>query len=355
MEKRKQHKKVKIWWDKSACWTDLVMKYMIHTYMSHIFLHTMLPLMNYYDPIYIISWIIVISYLCAVTFSYCLVNYASWCHHGRRMIWILSIQPFISWEIFHGVLIFPSDSIYMYWVTFSCTTHRLLSMVIFFTYLVPGGCGYTLKWMIFRLMSRKKYLKHFLWNCSQVNATRPNWSLVKIGTGNDYNLVLMFFLLLAWLSTQINSWMLGQLQAHLWLSLCSTCMQDLHSQDTDIYYAHIIKEKLFAYLMHWDLHIDYRALDCKLICTWNSWFNLLWPRVPYGDTILDQLWLWFWLVAWWHQAITWTSIDLPSNVSCVIHLRPVSQKFDMCSMIVPLKLWTHPRWPLLICIQWFYL
>ena len=29
-----------------------------------------------------------------------------------------------------------------------------------------------------------KYLKYFLWNCYQVNATTPHWSLVNIGSSN---------------------------------------------------------------------------------------------------------------------------------------------------------------------------
>ena len=29
-----------------------------------------------------------------------------------------------------------------------------------------------------------EYLKYFLWNCYQVNATIPHWSLVNIGSGN---------------------------------------------------------------------------------------------------------------------------------------------------------------------------
>ena len=27
---------------------------------------------------------------------------------------------------------------------------------------------------------------------------------------------------------------------------------------------------------------------------------------PYGDRYLGQHWLKYWLVAWWHQIITWT-------------------------------------------------
>ena len=30
----------------------------------------------------------------------------------------------------------------------------------------------------------EKYLKYFLWNCYQVNATTPQWSLVNISSGN---------------------------------------------------------------------------------------------------------------------------------------------------------------------------
>ena len=30
---------------------------------------------------------------------------------------------------------------------------------------------------------------------------------------------------------------------------------------------------------------------------------------PYGDIDLGQLWLRWWLVAWWHQTFTWTNVD----------------------------------------------
>ena len=32
-------------------------------------------------------------------------------------------------------------------------------------------------------------------------------------------------------------------------------------------------------------------------------------------------------ISWWHQAITWTSVDLYSKVFCGIHLRATSQKY----------------------------
>ena len=49
--------------------------------------------------------------------------------------------------------------------------------------LAPGRCGCNLNWIIFKLFS-DRYLEHFLWNCPQVNATRPHWWLVNIGAGN---------------------------------------------------------------------------------------------------------------------------------------------------------------------------
>ena len=49
--------------------------------------------------------------------------------------------------------------------------------------LAPGRCGCNLNWIIFKLFS-DRYLEHFLWNCPQVNTTRPHWWLVNIGAGN---------------------------------------------------------------------------------------------------------------------------------------------------------------------------
>ena len=45
--------------------------------------------------------------------------------------------------------------------------------------LAPGGFDYGLK---FQTHFKDKYLKYFLWNCYQVNATTLHWSSVKIGS-----------------------------------------------------------------------------------------------------------------------------------------------------------------------------
>ena len=52
--------------------------------------------------------------------------------------------------------------------------------------------------------------------------------------------------------------------------------------------------------------------------------TLLGPVTPFGDIDLGQHWLRLWLAAWWHQAITWTNVDLSSVRSCGIHLRAIS-------------------------------
>ena len=44
---------------------------------------------------------------------------------------------------------------------------------------------------------------------------------------------------------------------------------------------------------------------------------------PYGDRYRGQHWLRLWLVAWRHQAITWTNVDVPSVKSIGIHLSTI--------------------------------
>ena len=53
---------------------------------------------------------------------------------------------------------------------------------------------------------------------------------------------------------------------------------------------------------------------------------------PYGDKDLGQHLLRQWLVAWWHQAITWTNVDLSSITSSGIHLRAISQEMSQPSI-----------------------
>ena len=50
---------------------------------------------------------------------------------------------------------------------------------------------------------------------------------------------------------------------------------------------------------------------------------------PYGVINLGQHWRREWSAAWRHQAITWTYVDVLSKVSCVIHIRAISQEVLM--------------------------
>ena len=57
------------------------------------------------------------------------------------------------------------------------------------------------------------------------------------------------------------------------------------------------------------------------------YFSMAWHHcglvTPYGNRDLDQHWL-RWLVAWWHQAITWTNVDWSLVKSSDIHIRTIS-------------------------------
>ena len=55
-------------------------------------------------------------------------------------------------------------------------------------------------------------------------------------------------------------------------------------------------------------------------------------ETPYGDIDLGQHWLRQWLVAWRHQVITWTNVDLSSVRSSCIHLMAISQEIHQSSM-----------------------
>ena len=74
--------------------------------------------------------------------------------------------------------------------------------------------------------------------------------------------------------------------------------------------------------------------------------------MPNGDIELGQHWLRYWLVAWRHQAITWTKVDLSSNGFCGIQIRANSQEVlmnlihNMCSKITLLKSLSHFQGPM---------
>ena len=77
-----------------------------------------------------------------------------------------------------------------------------------------------------------------------------------------------------------------------------------------------------------------------------SWCDLThWGLVtPYGNKDLVQHWFRQWLVAWRHQAITWTNVDLSSVEFCGMHLTTILLTVaihEMSSKIIFLKLQPH--------------
>ena len=50
--------------------------------------------------------------------------------------------------------------------------------------------------------------------------------------------------------------------------------------------------------------------------------------MPYGDINLGRHWYRWWLVAWWHQAITWSNVDLSP-----VRFRDISGQFCNTSAI----------------------
>ena len=55
--------------------------------------------------------------------------------------------------------------------------------------------------------------------------------------------------------------------------------------------------------------------------------------MPYDITKLAEHWFKEWFSAWWHLAITWANVDLPSVSSFRFHQRPVLQEMIRISVL----------------------
>ena len=62
---------------------------------------------------------------------------------------------------------------------------------------------------------------------------------------------------------------------------------------------------------------EYSGLSTARVKDWLRSSDAIW-RHKSGSTVAQA-----WLVAWWHQAISWTKVDLSSVRSCDIHLRAI--------------------------------
>ena len=72
------------------------------------------------------------------------------------------------------------------------------------------------------------------------------------------------------------------------------------------------------------------ALHITVKSPMGLWVNSLWPSYVIGRqgsrSTLAQVMACWQVVAWWHQAITWTNFDLPSVRSIGIHLSTILQE-----------------------------
>ena len=71
--------------------------------------------------------------------------------------------------------------------------------------------------------------------------------------------------------------------------------------------------------------------DMNKLFSRHSWFKVSWLThcglvMPYGTGNAGQYWFRSWLVAWRHQAITWTNVDLASTGSSGIYSRVIYLK-----------------------------
>ena len=92
--------------------------------------------------------------------------------------------------------------------------------------------------------------------------------------------------------------------------------------------------------MLWPLVLPGNQQPQHWACTINRFLSSTLGRIlthwglvtPHGDRELSQPWLRKWLVAWRHQAITWTNVDWSSVKSSDIHVRAISQEMPQPSI-----------------------
>ena len=92
------------------------------------------------------------------------------------------------------------------------------------------------------------------------------------------------------------------------------------------------------YYCSWDALVSLDPSGPKTLTLWQSYYthNLSLTHcglvTPYGGRDLGQHWFRQWLVAWRHQAITSTNVDLSSLWSSDVHLRAISLEISQPSV-----------------------
>ena len=130
-------------------------------------------------------------------------------------------------------------------------------------------------------------------------------------------------------ATSLSTSMLLYVRRYISLDQCfwliTICKQNLMVQNSQ-YHVHRPCTKHHTELSS----LNYMIRSRKFYS--NNWY----PRhfkithhglvMPYDDIYVGQHWLRKWLVAWWHQAITGTNVDLSQVRSSDINLGAISQK-----------------------------
>ena len=108
----------------------------------------------------------------------------------------------------------------------------------------------------------------------------------------------------------------------LWRSPKTSCTESVQISIREI----SLKNILVSLLSHLPRANELIVQGCSCLRSRRMKVNLLRPSGPNDDRGLSQHWLGQWLVAWRHQAITRTNVELSSVRSSENHLRAISQK-----------------------------
>ena len=133
------------------------------------------------------------------------------------------------------------------------------------------------------------------------------------------------------------------------LQFCSMCFS-VQSNYPQIHYSInnlIIAELIYANKVHptnYERGPRLKFLKIALLCSmgWLFVAPIYYYSVAIWDTDLDQNWLRYWLVAWRHQAITWSNNDFSRVRFCGIHSRKNAlwvAKVLFCIVNFKIKLW----------------
>ena len=91
-------------------------------------------------------------------------------------------------------------------------------------------------------------------------------------------------------------------------------------------------DDVIVYLILFSNSVESQLMLQNTIMLWEYVVTHCSLVTPYGDRDLGQQWLRLWLVAWRHQAITWTNVDWSSVKSSDIHIRAISQEMPQSSI-----------------------